>query len=47
MNFLKSKLSKEGSTYSALNNIFDGDLLEAEEINLEVVSAKYLNKFII
>jgi len=30
----------EGSTYSSSHNLFRGDLMKAEELNLEIVSAK-------
>ena len=52
LNFLKSKLTREGTTFSGMYNIFGGDLMRqferfqilivisAEEIKLEVVSSK-------
>lgn len=39
--YLKTKLMRDGgTTFSALFNIFRGDLMQAKEIKLEIVSAK-------
>ena len=41
LNYLKQKLQRDGgSTFNAMYNIFQGDLMTAKEISLEVVSAK-------
>ncbi len=41
LEYLKSKLVRDGgTTFSSMYNIFRGDLMSAEEIKLEVVSAK-------
>ncbi|KAL4508015.1 hypothetical protein ABPG72_021388 [Tetrahymena utriculariae] len=41
LNYLKTKLQREGgTTFNAMYNIFKGDLMAAQEISLEVVSAK-------
>jgi GTP-binding protein HflX len=40
INFLKTKLVRDGNTFSGMFNIFGGDLMTAKEIKLEVVSAK-------
>ncbi|KRX02833.1 P-loop containing nucleoside triphosphate hydrolase [Pseudocohnilembus persalinus] len=41
LNFLRTKLMREGgNTFSYMYNIFQGDLMQAEQVNLEVVSAK-------
>ena len=40
LNYLKTRLVREGSTYSSNLNIFYGDLMKAQEVNMEIISAK-------
>ena len=40
LNYLRTRLVREGATYSSNLNIFFGDLMQAQEVAMEVISAK-------
>lgn len=40
LNYLRTRLVREGSTYSSNLKAFTGDLMQAEEVVMEVISAK-------
>jgi hypothetical protein len=40
LNYLRTRLVRDGATYSSNLNIFYGDLMQAQEVAMEVISAK-------